>query len=129
MNATAVYCSRQYQPWAGELEHALRDALNQHDVELKRYPGTLLHEPEAVATGAGTPFKVFTPFWRACLRRPDPQMPLGTPYTHPLPDTRAVRDALLVESTPHTAKLGQRVGGSMVTRRGRRARRLGSVLG
>ena len=43
VNATAVYCSRQYQPWAGQLEQSLRESLNQHDVELKRYPGTLLH--------------------------------------------------------------------------------------
>jgi len=85
VNAKAVYCSRQYQPWAGQLEQSLRDKLSQHDVALKRYPGTLLHEPEAVATGAGTPFKVFTPFWRACLRRPDPQMPLATPTLSPCP--------------------------------------------
>lgn len=37
------------------------------------------HEPEDVATGGGTPFKVFTPFWRACNRRPQPHQPLPAP--------------------------------------------------
>ena len=28
------------------------------------YPGQLLHEPAAVRTGSGGPFRVYTPFWR-----------------------------------------------------------------
>jgi len=79
IGANAVYCSRHYQPWSAALEREIRDALAQGDVTLKRYPGTLLHEPEDVATGGGTPFKVFTPFWRACLRRPDPAPTLPAP--------------------------------------------------
>ncbi len=74
--ATAVYCSRHYQPWAEELERSVKAAARGAGADLKRYPGTLLHEPEEVATGNGTPFKVFTPFWRACNRRPDPSSPL-----------------------------------------------------
>ena len=38
------------------------------DLTLKRYPGTLLHEPGKVLTQGGDPYKVFTPFWRACQR-------------------------------------------------------------
>ena len=74
--ASTVYCSRHYQPWSVELETALYENLSDKGVVLKRYPGTLLHEPEDVATGGGTPFKVFTPFWRACNRRPDPHQPV-----------------------------------------------------
>ena len=77
--ATSVYCSRHYQPWSAALETALRKRLSDTGVGLKRYPGTLLHEPEDVATGGGTPFKVFTPFWRACNRRPDPHQPVPVP--------------------------------------------------
>ncbi|MDG2460415.1 MAG: deoxyribodipyrimidine photo-lyase [Luminiphilus sp.] len=79
VGASTVFCSRQYQPWAGALEKALRARLNERNVALKRFPGTLLHEPEDVATGSGTPFKVFTPFWRACLRRPEPAPTLPIP--------------------------------------------------
>jgi len=79
LGARTVFCSRQYQPWATSLETQLKQRLNQHGIDLKRYPGALLHEPEEVATGGGTPFKVFTPFWRACLRRPTPAAPLPAP--------------------------------------------------
>ncbi len=64
--ADLVCCSRQYEPWARELEEELYEFLGDRGVELKRYSGSLLWEPETVNTLAGTPFKVFTPFWRKC---------------------------------------------------------------
>ncbi len=79
VGATTVFCSRHYQPWSGNLEKNLKDSLSQIGAALQRYPGTLLHEPEEIATGGGTPFKVFTPFWRACNRRPEPAVPLPAP--------------------------------------------------
>ena len=79
VGATAVFCSRHYQPWSEGLEKNLKESLSKIGATLRRYPGTLLHEPEDVATGGGTPFKVFTPFWRACNRRPEPAAPLPSP--------------------------------------------------
>ena len=76
--AEAVYCSRRYEPWATQQESALYAELKDSAIALKRYPGTLLHEPGAVLTQGGDPFKVFTPFWRACLRNPVSE-PLAVP--------------------------------------------------
>ena len=76
--ADAIYFSRQYQPWSADTEKAIKDAFTQEGVEVRRYPGTLLHEPGSVLTGSGTGFKVFTPFWRAALK-----LPVATPL--PLP--------------------------------------------
>ena len=102
VGATHVYCSRQYQPWAAALETGLHADLGAQGVELKRYPGTLLHEPESIATGSGTPFKVFTPFWRACNRAPLPQPPLPVPSLVPssekLPSESLTEWALLPQS-------------------------------
>ena len=39
------------------------------DVEFDRRETTLLFSPEAVRTGGGDPYRVFTPFWRSCLRQ------------------------------------------------------------
>ncbi len=64
--ADRICCSRQYEPWARQLEETLHEFLGDRGVELKRYSGSLLWEPETVNTLAGTPFKVFTPFWRKC---------------------------------------------------------------
>lgn len=63
--ARVVYCSRGYAPWAARLEVRVRDRLSCSGVALKRFAGTLLHEPDRLLTKAGTPYKVFTPFWRA----------------------------------------------------------------
>lgn len=77
--ATAVHCSRRYEPWAAAQESAVRDGLAARDVALKRFAGRLLIEPEQIATAAGEPFKVYTPFWRALSQRLDVQPPLPAP--------------------------------------------------
>ncbi len=86
--AEGVYCSRHYEPWAGPLEQALHDLLDGEGIAFRRYPGTLLFEPDQVNNQAGQPFRVFTPFWKACRRQPEPAEPLPPPHTlqwHPLP--------------------------------------------
>ncbi|EED33047.1 DNA photolyase [gamma proteobacterium NOR5-3] len=71
--ARAIYCSRRYEPWAGQEEQTLYKALDSDNISFKRFPGSLLHEPGSVLTQGGGPFKVFTPFWRACRRNEVPQ--------------------------------------------------------
>ena len=34
--ATAIYCSRQYEPWQRELEQALKLECEQHNIELRQ---------------------------------------------------------------------------------------------
>ena len=91
--AQDIFASRQYQPWAADLEQKVRDVTESSGGQFKRYPGTLLFEPENVRTGGGTPFKVFTPFWRACLKQPAPAQPQPTP-TLLSPDTWPCSDEL-----------------------------------
>jgi deoxyribodipyrimidine photo-lyase len=69
VGARTIHCTRRYEPWAAEQEQMLHEALEQHGVTLRRFPGTLLHEPGSVLTQSSQPFKVFTPFWRACRQR------------------------------------------------------------
>jgi deoxyribodipyrimidine photo-lyase len=78
--AKAVYFTRDYAPWAGALEAEIKISCG---ADCHRYGGFLLHEPEAIHTGAGGPFKVYTPFSRACFgleaartRRPPPKLDL-----------------------------------------------------
>lgn len=68
--AATIHCSRRYEPWAAAQESALHNKLAEQDLQLKRFPGSLLHEPGDVMTQSGSPFKVFTPFWRACQKLP-----------------------------------------------------------
>jgi deoxyribodipyrimidine photo-lyase len=72
VGAAAIYCSRSYEPWARELEQGLHQDCESSAIEFKRYPGTLAFEPEQIKTLSGGPFKVFTPFWKACRREGPP---------------------------------------------------------
>jgi deoxyribodipyrimidine photo-lyase len=86
--ADAIYCSRHYEPWACALEQQLHSTLASRQVDFKRYPGSLLFEPGQVMTQAEAPFKVFTPFWRQCLRSSEPRRPQPPPADinwHPAP--------------------------------------------
>jgi len=68
--ATRVVWNRVYEPYAIARDRAVKAALTQAGFAVRSFNGALLHEPWEIATAAGGPFKVFTPFWRACLGRP-----------------------------------------------------------
>ncbi len=104
--ARRIFASRQYQPWSEGLERAVREMADKAGASFKRYPGTLLFEPGSVTTGAGTPFKVFTPFWRACLRGPDPDLTIAIEqvefHSHK-PHSTALDALALLPSSPNWA--------------------------
>ncbi|EED36207.1 deoxyribodipyrimidine photo-lyase [Luminiphilus syltensis NOR5-1B] len=103
--ASAVYSSRQYQPWATSLETTLHETLTDEGIDYKRYAGTLLFEPGSVLTGGGTPYKVFTPFWRACLQSEAPREPRSIPDVewHVGVRSESVEDWNLRPSNPNWA--------------------------
>jgi deoxyribodipyrimidine photo-lyase len=71
--ASAVYFTRDYAPWSGTLEQAVKAACDAAGAGCRRFGGFLLHEPEAIRTGQGGPYKVYTPFSRACLAAGEPK--------------------------------------------------------
>jgi len=77
--ARQVFCSRMYEPWAVELEQRLHARFTTAGIDFKRHRGVLLHEPETICTQGGNPYKVFTPFWRACLAAGQPAEPVSLP--------------------------------------------------
>ncbi len=81
--ADAVHCSRAYEDADIETERAVKAAGDSHGFTVRRYPGSLLFEPDQVANRSGLPFRVFTPFWRHCRSLPAPALPVGAPATLP----------------------------------------------
>ncbi|MEV5069628.1 deoxyribodipyrimidine photo-lyase [Microbacterium sp. LMI12-1-1.1] len=77
--AGAVFWNRRYGGPEREIDAGLKSALREDGVEVSSFAGSLLFEPWTVRTGAGSPFSVFTPFWRACLALPAPRAPLAEP--------------------------------------------------
>jgi deoxyribodipyrimidine photo-lyase len=66
--AAGVYCSRLYEPAAMKRDRRIQQALQQRGYSWQACHGQLLFEPAAVQTRGGTPYRVFTPFWRECQR-------------------------------------------------------------
>jgi deoxyribodipyrimidine photo-lyase len=93
MGACGIYFTRAYEPADAALESTLEERLASR-MELRRFGGRLLFEPEHVLKDDGQPYRVFTPFWRACLRLPQPAVPGEPPASWPAPAAWPASDAL-----------------------------------
>lgn len=91
--ADRVTWTRIYDPWAVERDGALKAALKAEGLKVESHPGALLREPWEVKTQSGTPFGVFTPFWKALLALGDPPAPAPAPTLRG-PDVGPRGDAL-----------------------------------
>jgi deoxyribodipyrimidine photo-lyase len=76
--ASAVFWNRCYEPYTVARDKALKRALSDQGVEAVSCSAALMHEPWTIKTKSGEPFKVFTPFWRAC-RQSDVRSPHAPP--------------------------------------------------
>jgi deoxyribodipyrimidine photo-lyase len=76
--ADAVYWNRRYGA-ARETDAALKTRLIADGVDARSFGASLLFEPWTITTGAGGPYGVFTPFWKACLASGEPREPLPAP--------------------------------------------------
>ena len=74
VEATSVHWNRRYGA-ARSIDSELKAVL----ANAQSYTASLLHDPWSHLTGGGTPFKVFTPFWKAFLAGPPPRQPLPAP--------------------------------------------------
>jgi len=77
--AAAIHATRGHDPWDARLEATIAELCREKDAALHFHPGQLLFAPDAIVAGSGKPYKVFTPFWKACLAAPPPRAPLKTP--------------------------------------------------
>jgi deoxyribodipyrimidine photo-lyase len=77
--ATSVVWNRVYSPQGIAVGVELKESLKQANIESRSFNAQLLIEPTQVLNKQGTPFKVFTPFWRHCLSRLEPLPLLDTP--------------------------------------------------
>ena len=78
--------NRRYEPNVIARDRVIKTGLQAAGLEALSYNSALLHEPWEVANKAGTPFQVFTPFWRHCLQLSDPGEPLPVPARMLAPD-------------------------------------------
>lgn len=58
----AVYFNQDYTPYARQRDEAIKDGLNDNDIEVITSHDVLLTIPGTICTNDGEPYKVFTPF-------------------------------------------------------------------
>ena len=93
--ATEVHWNRRYEPAGIAVDTALKAALREDGIVVHSHAGALWNEPWTLATDAGHPYRVFTPFWR--------KLRAGLPDAAPLPSASAREWLRLPGSLPTDA--------------------------
>ncbi len=87
--AKRVHALRHFEPWWQRVESELATEL-----DLALHDGNQLALPEAILTGGGGRYKVFTPWWRALVAQMPPRKPLPAPEVIVAPAEWPESDAL-----------------------------------
>ena len=86
-DASFVFWNRRYEPQAIARDSKLKAELRKSGIQAESFSGALLFEPWTIQNSSGQPFRVFTPFWKACLSKPCAQAAADAPASLPRPDT------------------------------------------
>lgn len=78
--AQGIFWNRCYEPWQINRDKALKEGLKADDYTVHSCNGSLLWEPMKVLKKDGTPYRVFTPYYRkGCLKVEAPRYPKAPP--------------------------------------------------
>ncbi|MBI1272542.1 MAG: deoxyribodipyrimidine photo-lyase [Alphaproteobacteria bacterium] len=105
--AKSVTWNRCYEPHATERDTQIKNALHKNGITVTSHNAALLHEPWDIETVGGGPYRVFTPFHKACMAAPNPPRTLEAPALMAAPATPVPGDDLhawrLLPNTPDWA--------------------------
>ncbi|WDF71064.1 cryptochrome/photolyase family protein [Novosphingobium sp. KACC 22771] len=88
--AREIHGLHHYEPWWLNAEKAIR----RKGLDLHLHDGNFLIPPGSVTTGAGTPYRIYTPFWRQVQMHMPPAQPAPAPDTIPAPKVWPTSDDL-----------------------------------
>lgn len=83
--ASTLLWNRRYGGPEREVDAGVKAWAADEGLTAASFQANLMFEPWTVRTGAGGPYKVFTPFWRACLDGQEPRLPRDAPERLPAP--------------------------------------------
>ena len=103
LNIEEIYWNRCYEPWRIKRDTLIKKELESNGIKVTTLNGSLLWEPWTIKKGDGTPYKVFTPFFRkGCLLSDEPRKPLPTPnnldFLHDNDKSLEINDLALLPS-------------------------------
>lgn len=102
----AVYWNRCYEPAAIARDTRIKEFFQKCGIRVISTNGSLLHEPWQIVNTTGHFFKVFTPYWRACLKQviiPNPCVISATPQKIEV-DSESLASWKLLPVRPNWAK-------------------------
>jgi deoxyribodipyrimidine photo-lyase len=79
IGARAVFCNRDYEPFARDRDQAVEAALARSGIAFHGFKDQVIFEQDEVLTQGGKPFAVFTPYKNAWRKK------LTADHTHPYP--------------------------------------------
>ncbi|WP_428623792.1 cryptochrome/photolyase family protein [Sedimenticola sp.] len=97
LGATHLFWNRRYEPAIRDRDRLIRQDLTNEGVICRRLPGDLLQEPAGLLTVQGTPYKVFTAYWRGVSERLHDLTPPRPPVEH-LPTPPVTYPGIALES-------------------------------
>jgi deoxyribodipyrimidine photo-lyase len=77
----SIYFNSRYEPVGRAVDQAVVEDAKAHGIAVRRFVGSVLADPGSVLTQGGTPYRVFTAWYKALLKQPPPRQPLPAPDT------------------------------------------------
>jgi deoxyribodipyrimidine photo-lyase len=79
VGAKAIYWNRCVEPWRVSRDRSIKEQLQADGIEVHTFNGSYLYDPAEVAKPDGTPYRVFTPFYRRGCKALTPRQTLPVP--------------------------------------------------
>lgn len=109
--AKAIYWNRCYEPWRINRDASIQETLIEQGIEVHTFNGSLLFEPQTARKSDGTPYKVFTLFYKnGCLGKgKEPRKPTKAPKDLAIARHKGVplKDLELLPTFPWHKKLAK----------------------
>jgi deoxyribodipyrimidine photo-lyase len=84
-DASHVFWNRVYEPHSMQRDAHIKTALRNRGLAATSFNGQLVREPRELLKADGTPYRVFTPFWKALQNSGPVRSPLPAPRSLPTP--------------------------------------------
>jgi deoxyribodipyrimidine photo-lyase len=95
--ASECHWNRLYEPATIKRDTAVKQALRAEGIHCESHNAAMLFEPWTLKTGAGDPYRVFSPYWRRCVPRLD-EVPAPCPAPSGLPGLPDGLESLSIEA-------------------------------
>jgi deoxyribodipyrimidine photo-lyase len=84
LQVSHVFCNRDYEPYAKKRDDLVQNKLKKLNIDFEQFKDTVIFEKDEILTGAGAPYKVFTPYKNKWLEQFEQNNRMVPDYKCPL---------------------------------------------